>query len=355
MVDSLVAHLAENDKKMKKTKRISKSRGALSQGLRSTRPGEIVKPIDRFPSYTGYPSCCPVDDPCLSGATYNVLPPQFPIHETKVPENVEFEAHHPVAPSPASTKEPIFPPPTYADPSASNMLISECPSSGSGTFDYYMATKSNFSRDYSPLPHGLDGGFTRYDYCHPQHSRDHFYRIGSADAYGTDPNLHTGMSQQCTNFPPHHQHLAQTSWPTNLTRELSNPIEYGDSFLSNLDQCASACNGKYPDPYGQYTTKPISVTSQDYRGCTLPVRAEILTVIPRTAGSGYTGVNPILASTYPVASGSRPEKNFDPCSQLSDSAVILGQTSRGSFRSPNHNINTMQVPNRPSFNSMTYL
>ncbi|TPP62800.1 hypothetical protein FGIG_00733 [Fasciola gigantica] len=353
MMDSLVSHLAENDKKMKKTKRITKPRGALSQGFRSTRSGEIAKPMDRFPAYTGYPSYCPTVDPCASGTTYNMLPPHFPAPEANIPENVNFEVRHPMASSPAPNKEPVFPPPTYADPLASNVLVSQCPSSGTDPFNDYMTGKPNFTRDYSAL--GLDGGFTRYDYFHPQHSRDLSYRIDGIDTYFTDPNFHTGVDQQSSRFPAHHQSSPQTSWPTHSARELTEPLEYSDSFLSNLDPCISSCNGKYPDFYGQYSTKSISATSQDCRNYARSVRVENLTVIPCAAGSGYTGINPILASTYPVASGSRSEKVYGSCPQLSDSTVVLGPTVHGNFRPPSLNVNTMQVPNRPSFNSVNYL
>lgn len=61
MVDSLVAHLAENDKKMKKTKRISKSRGALSQvlfiymlNLSSFRVCVLPDPVKSSSQWTGF-------------------------------------------------------------------------------------------------------------------------------------------------------------------------------------------------------------------------------------------------------------------------------------------------------------
>ncbi|VDP79032.1 unnamed protein product [Echinostoma caproni] len=278
------------------------------------------------------------------------------MNEPKVSESVDFEVRPSTERSPNPNKEPIFPPPTYADPSASNVLMPQGSSSTSGPFEDYVTGKNNFIREYPAASNqALECGFTRYSYFHPPHSRDVPYRRDCADAYCTDSSFPLGLSQQSHSFSTQ-QPLSQTSWSSTSIRELVPSLDYGDPFLPSLDLCSSTCNGKYPDSYGPYATKPIPPTSHDYRGCTRQIRTEDLTVIPRTAGSSYTGVNPILASTYPVASGNRPEKVYGSCPQLSESTIGLEPTNHSNYRPPpTFSTHTVPVPDRHAFNNMNYL
>ncbi|KAA3681405.1 uncharacterized protein DEA37_0011901 [Paragonimus westermani] len=302
VMNSLMTHLAENDKKLKKTKRITKPRILLSQTSKHSRLNAVSDTVSPYTSYTDASRCFFRDE-------------QYDVHNTLIPVGVDrttanfgdysYSQIDQDSSTPSRNHEPIFPPPTYADPTSPPSVVGY----------QFLPQPNNSSNQFQNLKAYEDEALSW--------SGDSSYVVNSASGCFNGESCSTqqtsyALKTQPISFVSHSDHYASPArissrapWsggsgiPDDLTStNLSTTVE---------KPAASCIRGQKHDFYS-YT--PISGDilfdhahhRVSYSSCNLSCSSHC-------SCPAYSGINPILASTYPVvpsyhSNGSYPRPGF---------------------------------------------
>ncbi|KAF6776689.1 hypothetical protein AHF37_03783 [Paragonimus kellicotti] len=298
VMNSLMTHLAENDKKLKKTKRITKPRILLSQTSKHSRLNEVSDTISPYPSYTDTSKCFFRDE-------------QYDVHNTLMPVVVDrttanfgdcsYSQIDPDSSIASRNHEPIFPPPTYADPAS--------PQSAVGY--QFLPQPNNSSTHFPSLKAYEDEALSWPGGSSFTSSRNPSYVVGSAFGCFSEESCSTQQSSyalrtQPISFVSYSDHYTS---PTGISArvhwsrgsDIQDDVNYVTSpnLSTTIEKPATSCIRGQKQEF--YSCTPISGGilfdhahhRASYSSCNSSCSS-------RCSYPVYSGINPILASTYPV-------------------------------------------------------
>ncbi|KER31460.1 hypothetical protein T265_12987, partial [Opisthorchis viverrini] len=305
VMNSLITHLAESEKKLKKTKRTAKPRISHPTVPKQSRCNDSANPTSSYFPYTDKSrySCRPdqMDAPCvLQHGGREHVPFLFG-------ENVYHHNH---------TNEPIFPPPTYAEQSGPSSPASlQAPSRNtSHPPDSYLAPKVRDSKSWTGVS----------NYSDSFHSNSATYSFGMYADHQFTPNrllsydLPTTQHDSSTVPPSIYSCPTGRPWSSFIdshTDFTHSNESYPDDVTSRRQSLRSPTVHKFDSVHQKQHPYGVNNNMYDHNVCgEANCMANDLSIFPRLHGSAYPGINPILASTYPLGPGYRADEAYRPLS-----------------------------------------
>lgn len=271
VLNSLVVHLSETEKRAKKSRRIAKPRASNSQVAKHGRPDCLACNLPLYSPYGNDPVSC------RDGqfTAYDELQETIVERSAKNIGSYDYSMNLQICTDSVRCNEPVFPPPTFIEHNDCSL------------------PETHKDRDIC--------GFTSFHTVDSRGSGNHnsVYEFHSDSMYSA-PRIYSDQFLSRGSSSGHFDHSDQTP---NEVHPMPTCHQSRSSMTTfDLSSCLMEKNMPFCE-FAPYRSLHSTLSVQDSHQSTIDKSDHspgALRVFPGLAYSNYSGINPILASTYPT-------------------------------------------------------